>query len=173
MRLNLLPPDKQQNLQRTIMAQFIKNIFELAFLVTCIIAIGLLGGQWVLQNYFHDITASTLSVSTGPNERTTRINEVNAILRNANAAQKGYTLWTPTLIELHEVIPDNVVITQISMNTQGKKATIMGRAETRDALLELERALESLDFLGEIEIPISQLTQQENIPFTFNPELNL
>ena len=173
MRLNLLPPDKQHNLQRTIVAQFIKNIFELAFFVICLIAIGLLGGQWTLQNYFHEITVSTISVADGPHDRTIRINRINTILRNAEASQKGYVLWTPVLTTIHESIPDNIVLTKMVIGTDKKELTLIGRAATRDDLLELKRSLEALPFLGVIDIPLSQLTKKENIPFSFSPSFSL
>lgn len=173
MRLNLLPPDKQQNLHKTLVAQFIKNIFELGFFVTCIIAIALLGGQWILQTYFYDITTNTLSVSAGPNDTTRRINQVNTILRNAEAVQKGYISWTPILIEIHSALPGNVVLTRLVLDPKTEKAEIAGRAATRDDLLALEIALEALPFFGDIEVSLSQLTQRENIAFSFSPSFSL
>lgn len=173
MRLNLLPPDKQNSLQRTIVAQFVKNIFELAFFVICIVAIAFLGGQWVLQQYFHDITINTIAVSSGRTDTTVRINKVNSLLRNAQDIQKNYTLWTPILADISNVLPDDVIVTKMSLDATGNMFTIAGSAKTRDDLLALEVALEALPFVGDLEIPLSQLTKKENIAFSFETSLSL
>lgn len=170
-RLNLLPPQKQSYLQRMVIVQFIKNTLEALLIVVCLMGVGLLGGQYVLQNHFNQLTESTLGLSAGRSQRNNEIREVNAALRQYTNIYDGYILWTPYLIEIGNAIPEGVVMGSLDFNANGASFQFSGLAATRADLLALEEQLEMLDFISNITIPLSQLTQQENIRFTLIADL--
>lgn len=172
-RLNMLPPDKQRHLQKTIMTQFVKNTAEVAFFLACLVAIAFLGGQWVLETYFSDITQNTLSVAPPPTETTVQINRVNTRVRNLALVQREYIQWTPILADIAAAIPESVVLDEVSIDSKTGVMTIAGTAATRDDLLLVEAQLEAVPFIGAITIPPSQLTQRENVSFRFTPTFSL
>ena len=54
----------------------------------------------------------------------------------------------------------------MALNKQKNEISLSGIAKDRDSLLELKTNIEKLDFIEKIEIPLSQLTEKENIDFS-------
>ena len=170
-KINLLSPEKKSYLNRIIYIQFIKNTFISIVFVFCISGIALLGGQVILQEYFGDVS-SNLLVSSGLNADTNRqIQEVNTIIKKTEALQAVHYLWLQKIVEIGNAVPDKVVFSSINLNKEKKYINISGTADDRDSLLELKNNINSLDFIQNIEIPLSQLTEKENIKFSIDIEM--
>lgn len=165
-RLNLLSPDKRKFLQRMIYVQFIKNTFTSIVFVFCVSGITLLGGQWVLQEYFNDVS-SNLVITTGKQaEKNNRIKEVNTLINQTDIVQQVYTPWSDIVTEIANAIPPGIVMSNISLNSSNKNFVFSGSADTRDALLEMQKKIKQLNFIEDVNIPVSQLTEKKNFTFT-------
>jgi len=165
-RLNLLSPEKRNRLQKMIYVQFIKNVFISVVFVFCLSGITLLGGQWVLQEYFNAVSNNILSANSQQAEKNKKINEVNSIITNIGALQEVNTLWHPTIIRLINSIPAGITLDSISLNSSAKTFIISGVARAREDLLTMQINLSTLDFVENIDIPLSQLTKKENFSFS-------
>ncbi|MBU1895323.1 PilN domain-containing protein [Patescibacteria group bacterium] len=170
-RLNLLPPENQKYLQKTVFAEFIKNSLEAVLFLLCLAGMSLLGGQWILQGYFNELAESIVAVTQEQAVTNYQIKDVNKVIKQTKEIQDGYTLWTPILSELSNQIPDSIVLSNLTIKQKEKILIVRGMAETRDGLLKFQENLESLPFISSINIPLSQLTEKENIPFSLTTEI--
>jgi Tfp pilus assembly protein PilN len=166
-RLNSLSPKKQKNLQRTIFAEFTRTSLETMLFLVCVAGIFLVGGKYMIQSYFNDITETLITSSQTQTEYNHEIKDINNQLVYINTIQNQYVLWTPLLTKISEKIPKNVKISILTIDNQSSEIYISGQAESRTDLLELESNLESLEFIESISIPLSQLTDKENVNFAF------
>ena len=171
-RLNLLSSRKRNHLQKMIFFQFTRNILEMTLFVLCISGIALLGGRSVLQNHFSDLTSQIAMTTNKYADTNKKIQEINKTLLTTEKIQKKYFLWTPIISEISSKIPNNIVITHLNVDKKNKIATFTGKAPTREDLLKLQEQLETLSFIDTIEIPISSLTEKENIPFSITTPIN-
>ncbi|OGH71109.1 MAG: hypothetical protein A3C90_01380 [Candidatus Magasanikbacteria bacterium RIFCSPHIGHO2_02_FULL_51_14] len=154
-----------------ILAQFIKSTLESMLILLCATGILLLAGAAVLQNQVLDVTKSAMSASQDDMERIHRDKRVSRLLAQTEGIQTQYVLWTPMLAEFSASIPDGVTLTRMFFDKDAKTAEFSGTARTRDDLLALERRFQELSYISSIALPLSNLTQQENISFTLTAEL--
>lgn len=165
-RLNVLPPDKQKNLQHMIRNEFIRSTLALTIVVCAVIAIGLVGGRYVLENYFGTLGDTITAVTVSTQDKNSAIDQANSRILTADRVLKTYTYWPATLIELTNALPSGVVLSRITIDSSTKAATITGSATTRAELLALGEQLRAIDWISTVDIPISQLTEQTDISFT-------
>jgi len=165
-RLNLLPPDKKKHLKKMINFQFFKTIAEIFLIFLSVTGIVLLGSQWVLEDYYSQLTEHIFSISERHSNTNNIIKEINNNLVKVEKIQKEYINWTPLILEITEAIPANVKISKININ-QKNELTINGLANNRRTLLDLQKTLEEITWLEDFTIPPAQLTEKENINFSF------
>jgi hypothetical protein len=171
-RLNLLSSRKRNHLQKMIFFQFTRNILEMTLFVLCISGIALLGGRSILQDHFNDLTTQIAQTTNKYADTNKKIQDINKILLTTEKIQRNYFIWTPVMTEISSKIPKNIVISHLNVDNKNKVITFTGKAPTREDLLNLQEQLESLSFIETIEIPVSALTEKENIPFSITTPIN-
>ncbi len=162
-RLNLLSPEKYQNLKRMVSFQFIKNLLETVLFIISVSGIILLGGQWILQDYFGKIAEQIISVSNRYADTNREIKKINTILNTLEKLQKEYQTPSVLLSEIIQKINPGIILSNLTINNE--KITISGTAITRQDLLILKEQLDDLNFVEPSEIPPEQLIEKENINF--------
>ncbi len=171
LRLNLLSPQKKKHLSKMTRFQFIKGLLEILLIVASLIAIILLGSQFVLQNYFSALTENIVSVNSEHAEEIREIRKVNHLVQQTNDIQKQYKTWTPLINALLADTTTGITIDNVMIDQSTKTVTFVGSAATREIFLEYQQALEQHEYLANIVSPISGLTQKENIPFSISATL--
>lgn len=165
-RLNLLSPEKKNHLKRLMYWQFLKTSIESLLVILCLSGIMLLGAEWILQGYFNDLSASLSTSNKIQAEKNFQIKHVNRVIHDVGIIQEVYALLTPRLLELAAAIPPGVILTNLTTDSAGGAYTLSGVAAARDDLLALQTALEALDFIDSVPIPLAQLTAKENVSFS-------
>lgn len=137
----------------------------------CIAGIAALGAQYVLQDYFNQLS-NTISFMQSQRTQTNReVRAINNTLTEINKIQKDYKKITPTIAELLPIIPPQIVLSSMSLDMEKKQIVFSGMAKERDALLEFKKSLEASAELLNIDLPISQLTIKQNLPFSLIAKL--
>jgi len=98
--------------------------------------------------------------------------QLNTQLELVNNVQKKYFIWSNFLNNFNELVPTNIDLieteftTNILLNAQDKTFKIVGNAATRDDFSQFENNLIESGYFENINAPISNLIQKENINFT-------
>lgn len=170
-RLNLLSTEKRKYLNRMIYVQFIKNTFISIVFVFCLSGITLLGGQLVMQEYFNDVS-NNLTISDGMNaEKNIRIQKINTMIKKSGALQEIHNLWSQKIVEVTNSTPNGVIFKNLILNKNNKEINISGIAKNRSDLIELRDNMSNLRFINNVKIPLSQLTEKEDINFSISIEM--
>lgn len=167
-RINLLSPEKRKYLRRIIYIQFTKNTLTSIVFVFCLAGITLLGCQLVLQEYFNDVSSTIIATNSRYAEKNKKIKEINNLIAQTDAIQQTYITWPAIVINLANSIPDGILIENLFLNSNNHTFTINGKAETRENLLQMQINLNNLDFVENVNIPLSQLTEKINIAFSIS-----
>ncbi len=146
--------------------EFFKSCLELLLITVCVMSIALLGGLSVLQKHFADMSGTIVVAGSPYIQKNREIKTINADLRLIDEIQKEYILWTPLLTEFVEHIPNGIQLTSFDIDMGGKTLKITGIASRRDDLIALPEALESLSWIDDADIPLSQLLDPEPISFS-------
>ncbi|MDP2692631.1 MAG: hypothetical protein Q8O88_03245 [bacterium] len=169
-KINLLSPEKRKYLTRMVYVQFVKNTFISIVFVFCISGITLLGGQSVLQEYYTDVSASLALSGELHADKNKKIEAVNTIIKNVEAVQEMHNLWANKILRIGNSVPSGVILNSIILAKDKERINISGTAIDRDSLLELKENITKLEFVNDIEIPLGQLTEKEDIDFSISIE---
>jgi Tfp pilus assembly protein PilN len=164
-RLNLLSPDKKHHLKRMALFIFFKNILEIILIIVAVAGVIFIGGRWFLQNYFNDLTEHLVSVGNQKNDTSQRIRHINFVLKDLSLMQKEYQPWTPVIVAIANSIPAEISLDSLVLDRNTNIFTFTGLAKTRADLLNFQDKLQELPFITKVELPLSQLTEKEHIPF--------
>ncbi|MFH1947504.1 MAG: hypothetical protein ABIJ23_05120 [Candidatus Magasanikbacteria bacterium] len=172
-RLNLLSPEKRRHLSSLSNFQFIKNILELLLIIICLGGMVLLGGQYILQNYLDELTASLLTMQNQHVGTNRQIKEINSILLKTEKIQKEYHPITPLIPEIVSAIPADITLQSLTFSIDSSSILFNGHSTNRDTLLLFQKQLEEVGWINLVEIPISQLTEKENVDFSFGAKTDI
>ncbi len=170
-RLNLLSPQKRQYLQAMVRFQFVKSNLEVLLIILCLIGIVLLGSQYVLQDYFTEINSTIITLQSEHTKTNKEVIEINKTLIKLEKIQEQFSPITPLIPEITNAVPEGVVLSILNINKENKSILLSGNAETRDDLLLLGNQLETIEWIQNADIPISQLTKKENVQFAINAKM--
>jgi len=170
-RLNLLSPEKMKRLSFLSNFQFIKNILEFFLIIISITGIVLLGGETVMEDYTNELNNTLNSIQNQHADTNKQIRQINDTLSLVEKIQKEFNPLANSIAELADLVPAEIILKTLNINKENNLLTIAGYAPTREALLDLQKNLSTLDWIDSVEIPVSELTEKENINFSFTANL--
>jgi len=168
LRLNLLSSDKINYLKKLVRIKFIKDIIEIVLACVCILGIALIGGQTILQDHFNSLASQIVSINKQYSDSNHEIKTINSLLVRTEKLQKEYKKISPKIAELANITPEPIRISDLNIDLAKRKVAISGTAPRREDLLNFEVALKNLDWIETVDIPLSQLTDKENLNFSIS-----
>lgn len=170
-RLNLLSPEKRRHLHSLSNFQFIKNILEITLFILSIGGIILLGGQSVLQDHLDELTASMVTLQNQHAGINRDIKNINLVLSRTEKIQNKYQPITPLIPQIVSALPDEIILKTMTIDKDSEIIQLIGHSPNRDILLFFQQELEKIDWVDSVNLPISQLTEKEDIEFYFSVKL--
>lgn len=164
--VNLLSPFKKGKLEQLVSFIFVKEMLAMILLTATLIAIAITWSYIVLQENFNNLAESAALVNKEFSQYNLETRRLNALAKNLNQAATGYTRLVPPILNLAACLPPDIKINGLQMNRDSDKIFISGTAQTREALLRYQGTLKSIEWLTEVDTPISQLFQKTDINFT-------
>lgn len=173
--LDLLPKEKKTELKRK---KIFRNILheEFLFLLPVILFIIILFNVFYLLTIKHDTTIVEKSFTESQDkyqelssyeEKFKLVNENSAKLLKIQAAHMH---WTEIFNKLSDALPNEISITDFS--TKDYKIFLVGKAKSRDILLNFKDRLESETCFADINVPLSNLVVREDIDFQMDLSVN-
>lgn len=165
-RLNFLSPRKRHNLQTMVIFQLGKSVLEIVLIVICLIGIGLLGVQSVLQDYFNDLS-ETIAFTQSHHQQTNReVKEINQTINQLEKIQAEYKTFLPLFPLIFSDLPNDIYLNNFNINLEKNNATLSGFAKKRNSVLDYKKNLEKISWIRNVDWPLSQITKKEDLPFT-------
>jgi Tfp pilus assembly protein PilN len=169
--LNLLPPAKKSYLERLVGIFLLKDIIQLFLLVVAAMSAVLIWSWIFLEKDFASLTASAVAINRDYYAYNQDTKYVNDLLREINLATKNFTPLTPKLTDLINSLPHDIKIHSLQLDQGANTLTINGIASSRANLLSYQETLNKISWIQNLEAPVSQLFQKENIDFEFKAKL--
>lgn len=170
-RLNLLSFEKKRSLQRLVYIQFSTHILEFILLLLCLFGLVLLGSEQVLESYIHSISKSPETYGDQIRGINTQIQTIEGTTKKIKIMQEFSVPWTKKMSDVANITPVGITLQSIRFSASGKELSIQGTAKERAELLAYGEALQKLPWLKELNIPLSQLTEKQNVSFAISASL--
>jgi hypothetical protein len=170
--LNLISPDQKKENKLTRIFYFITSIdFVLIFFIV-LIGMIMVVSKYVIENYYQNELAIN-NITKKIVENTANEKNFTAQFENISNIQSEFIPWSVVMNDLSSIIKDDITITALHLDRVKKKFVISGRAGKRDSLLDLKQNLDSIEYLANIDFPLKNILQKENIDFEINADLVL
>lgn len=171
--LNLLSNEKKEELKFRKIYLIGKDFTFVLLIFTILISVILSLSNIILVNTFNNTVSNSYLLGNSDHSFKSDLNEVNKTLAGIKEIQSGFKEYDDLLIEITGYIPENISLTYLSIDSSSNKASFKGRALRREDLLELKNNMENSDIFKNIESPIANLLEKENINFTITADLVL
>ncbi|KKW36393.1 MAG: hypothetical protein UY81_C0030G0006 [Candidatus Giovannonibacteria bacterium GW2011_GWA2_53_7] len=170
--LNLLSLQKQRDGALRTLFLRAKTALELTLFLALIAAIIMIGTKLFLINTFLTFAGSTATnVRTRDMERSVRnVNQATALLERLS---DDTTFWTPALVQLTQIVPPSVTLTEMTLNNKRTPhLALKGAAATRNDLLVFKTAIERLPFVNALNFPLTNLLAPADIQWQLDATLS-
>jgi len=172
-QINLLPPSKRKIVFNIYVLYYLQLFLEILLGYTIVIAIIFIFSYSFLTKALATFEQTTISMDQEYAAINKKIIEVNKTLKKIDRIQANNIDWSKYLYSILSANNDGITISGIDMQKKVKTLIITGRASTRDQLLFFKTKLVAMDFLKNVELPVSALTAKQNIDFSLKAELNI
>lgn len=176
--LNLLSPAKKKKLKERLTLHLLKNISYIVVIFIVFMVGILLGTKFILErkltNIENEVNQTILTLPTGEEvPLSSTIQEINKKIKFFEGIQKDCIKWSNYLADFTELIPENITLTQLSLNQESEEIQINGLALLRDDFLRFKNNLENSQILTELVSPVSNLIKREDVNFTLSGKMVL
>jgi hypothetical protein len=171
--INLLPPDGKKALRTE---YYLRVATTYSFLVGIALAIT---AALLLPTYFYvRFQSAALSASAAAEGREAEtFAAIERAVTEANALSELYN-ESPRYVPLSEIVAEltslsgrGVTLQSFTLGRSGETFptfTIVGTAENRNALVEFRNRVEAHEYFASVDLPLSTLARDVNIPFQVN-----
>ena len=166
-KLNLIPSAKKEEIKKAYYFRLVLK-WGLEILMIFVVFVAML----VSINYIIKITlnSNTESVIAENNEQYREMRKYDQEIKNINSQinetekiQKGQVHWFKFLEKINSQFSDKVEIKKII--TSNYSVLLSGSANNRDDLIQFRENLEKESCFSEINLPLSNLVERENVEF--------
>lgn len=171
--LNLLSPQKKQELEQSFIFAILGNMAEITLIIIIISSIILLSAKVVLSNNFEVIITQSALINREFGTINQDIKKLNKELHDIDAVQKNFVAWSKFMTEFSKTVPAGVRITDLGIKKDDGTINIAGYATDRANFLEFKNNLGDFALLSNLDSPISNILLPKDINFTFSARLNL
>lgn len=171
--LNLVSEELKKEIKLRHLYLFIKKINLALIIITIIIAIILLAAKTILQIKFNDIVDQTTLVTKNNQGYNIKIRDINSRLDFVSKIQTDFIPWSNLLKTLADITSGDISLNYLKVNFAEQTIKIKGRAGLRENLLDFKQKMETTDTFKDIDFPIKNILEKENIDFEINAKINL
>lgn len=178
--LNLLPEEKKESIQGRLRSRFLLWQLFLLFLLEIFYLAILISIYLILDFQLQSLNAITENTALVSQNEATRLNTYEQKFRDTNRMvdvvskiDHSHLYFSQVFVLLDPLLPDGIIVT--SLVTKEYTVSLLGKATTRDQLLQFDERLKATGkCISNVNIPIQNLFSQENIDFqvdfTLTPE---
>lgn len=160
--INLLPQETKKELKLLNIYGLIKKIIFLIILMTIFITAIIVFGKILLKT---QINTSSLVVYN-KNNTSDNISAIQKQVEMAKTIESSEPNWPKTIESVLASIDPSISVLSMKIDKDSSSIEITGVAKTREDLLNFKKSLESNTNYSNIDFPIRNLSEKQNINFS-------
>lgn len=171
--LNLISGELKKEIKLRHLYLFIKNINLTLIIITIAVAIILLVAKTILQVKFNDIVGQTTLVTKNNQGYNLKIRDINSRIDFVEKVQNDFIPWSNLLKTVADITSNDIGLNYLKINFAEQTIKIKGKAGLRESLLDFKQKMEATAIFKDIDFPIKNILEKENINFEINAKINL
>jgi Tfp pilus assembly protein PilN len=170
--LNLVSDELKKEIKLRHIYKLIKKIGYTFIITTIVISAVLTAAKIILKKNYIKIVEQTSLVNISKQSYASRVKEINLRLNAISEIQNNYISWADLLKYLSEKTPGKITLSFIKINKDNATLKIGGEAKTREDLLIFKENLENSKVFSDINLPLENILEKENISFEISAKIN-
>lgn len=171
--LNLISEELKKEIKLRHIYGFIKKVNLTMIVIAIIIAIILLAAKTILQLRFNNIVEQMTLVTKTNQGYNNDIREINNKLNFVAKVQNDFIPWSEIIKKVVGITPRDINLYYLKFNSEEQLVKIKGKALFRSSLLDFKDKLEATPDFKNIDFPLKNILERENIDFEINAKLDL
>ena len=171
--LNLISEELKKEIKLRHLYLFIKKINLSLIIITIVIVIILLVAKTILQIKFNDIVDQTTLVTKNNQGYNNKIKNINSKIDFVEKIQNNFIPWSNLLKTIANITSKDIGLYYLKINFEEQTIKIKGKAGLRESLLDFKQKMEATAIFENIDFPIKNILEKENINFEINAKINL
>ena len=171
--LNLISLEQKKEIKLRHVYIFIKNINFILIFIALLVAIILMVSKSLIQLNINRLISQTILVVPSTRSYANSIVEVNKQIDFVHKIQDEFIPWSNLIKNLSLMASADINFYYLKVDSSDKTIKIKGNAALRDGLLNLKQKMESSKYFHDIEFPIKNILEKENIDFEIKAKLNI
>lgn len=170
--LNLISQELKKEIKLRHIYKLIKKINYILIIISLTMASILLVARIILQNNFNKIVEQTTLVTKNNQGYNNKVRQINEKINFVSQIQNDFILWSNLIEQLAKITPNGINFYALKINLEQKEIIIKGKAAYRDNLLSFKKNLEESTIYQNIEFPLKNILERENINFEINAKID-
>lgn len=171
--LNLISEELKKEVKLRHLYLLIKKINLTLIIIAIVAAITLLAAKTMLQSSFNNIIDQTTLITKNNQGYNSKIKDINGKIDFVEKIQNNFIPWSNLLKTVAAITPEDIGLYYLKINLAEPAIKIKGKAGRRESLLDFKQSLEAAAIFQEIDFPIKNILEKENINFEINAKINL
>ncbi|MDP3900158.1 MAG: PilN domain-containing protein [bacterium] len=166
--LNLLSSQQKHKLRKEQANKFLKELVITVVLTTVTISVLVSASKAIVVNSVEKYIAN----NTSPDEIiNVKIKNINNLANFLHKIQTEHINWSGIIIDITKRVPAKIIISHLSFNEENSAFTISGFSPSRSELLKFKDDLTQIPELENVDLPIQNLSQKDDISFNIKADL--
>ena len=172
--INIIPDKIKKEIKINFIYSLLKqNLYILIIILSVFGIILLISENILISTLTKEMNGSSLDFKNATNSSQNKVNDINNNLLLLNNIQEDFIRWSVFFDYLSKNIPKNITLSKLNITNDGSEISFSGNAPTREALLSFKEMLEDSKTFIDVNFPIQNLLQKENISFEIKAKLEL
>ncbi|MDD5031842.1 MAG: hypothetical protein PHR36_02230 [Patescibacteria group bacterium] len=173
LNLNLFSQELKQEIKLRHVYKMLKQADYILIIITIFVAVVILVAKIILQNDFNKITEQTTLITKDSQGQNSKIREINTRLSLVEKIQGDFVPWSYLFKDLAGYVNNDINFSLIKVNREKGEIELKGMAGTRESLLALKGGLEQSAIFYDLDFPMKNILEKNDINFEIKAKLNL
>lgn len=171
-KLNIIPLPYKNEIKLKEIYRSIINLLYTIIIIVILYAILFQISKLILQINFIKTINETTFITRNSQNFGNKARDINNQITFINKIQSGSVDWVELLNLIGKNTNDDVKFSQIKINQANNTILLTGNAGTRESLIKLKESFEKFEFMSDINFPIKNLLEKNNINFEISAKIN-
>lgn len=171
--INLISQHLKSEVKLRHVYSFIKRVNYIIIFLIFIASASLYAGKHFLIENFNRITDENAVIAKTGQGYNDKVRGINSKIRSVGLIQDDYMPWSHLLKNLAEKSAAGVTFSSLQIDKQNQSVRINGHAPYRSGLLGFKEALEADAIFRDIEFPLKNILEKEDINFEIRAKFDI
>lgn len=170
--LNLISNELKKEIKLRQFYLFIKKISLILITIFIFTATILLTAKIILQIKFNNTVNQMTLVTKNNQGYNNKVRDINGKIDFVEKTQNEFIPWSNALKIISEITPEKISLNYVKINFEEQSVKIKGKAGLRENLLGFKQNMEDSGIFKDIDFPIKNILEKENIDFEIISKIN-